>query len=129
MLVKIDKFNKNNTWVNPAHVESIEVYDTEDDCRIYINMANENGTLCSTTYTAYEEAVKAIDDIAEKINAAQGFKDVERDEEKIELMKAAEKIKAYCASRKGCTECPFCDKRRCLINDTPCDWWDVEDEA
>ena len=74
MLVKIDKFNKNNTWVNPAHVESIEVYDTEDDCRIYINMANENGTLCSTTYTAYEEAVKAIDDIAEKINAAQGCK-------------------------------------------------------
>lgn len=74
MLVKIDKFNKNNTWVNPAHVESIEVYDTEDDCRIYINMANENGTLCSTTYTSYEEAVKAIDDIAEKINAAQGFK-------------------------------------------------------
>ncbi len=29
MLVKIDKFNKNNTWVNPAHVESIEVYDAE----------------------------------------------------------------------------------------------------
>lgn len=74
MLVKIDKFNKNNTWVNPAHVESIEVYDTEDDCRIYINMANENGTLCSTTYTTYEEAVKAIDEIAEKINAAQGCK-------------------------------------------------------
>lgn len=74
MLVKIDKFNKNNTWVNPAHVESIEVYDTEDDCRIYINMANENGTLCSTTYTTYEGAVKAIDEIAKKINAAQGFK-------------------------------------------------------
>lgn len=74
MLVKIDKFNKNNTWVNPAHVESIEVYDTEDDCRIYINMANENGTLCSTTYNTYKEAVEAIDELAEKINAAQGFK-------------------------------------------------------
>ena len=58
-----------------------------------------------------------------------GYKDVEDDEEKGELIKAAEKIKVYCASRKGCTECPFCDKRRCLINDTPCDWWDFEDEA
>lgn len=51
-----------------------------------------------------------------------GYKDVEDDEEKGELIKAAEKIKVYCASRKGCTECPFCDKRRCLINDAPCDW-------
>lgn len=58
-----------------------------------------------------------------------GYKDIEDDEEKGELIKAAEKIKVYCASRKGCTECPFCDKRRCLINDTPCDWRDVEDEA
>ncbi len=57
-----------------------------------------------------------------------GYKDAEHDEES-EVTKAAEKIKVYCASRKGCTECPFCDKRRCLINDTPCDWWDVEDEA
>lgn len=126
MLVKIDKFNKNNTWVNPAHVESIEVYDTEDDCRIYINMANENGTLCSTTYTAYEEAVKAIDDIAEKINAAQGFKDVERNEEKIELMKAAEKIKAYCTNREGCIGCPFRDKDGiCLVDNVPSEWENI----
>lgn len=125
MLVKIDKFNKNNTWVNPAHVESIEVYDTEDDCRIYINMANENATLCSTTYTAYEEAVKAIDDIAETINAAQGYKDVEHDEES-ELIKAAEKIKAYCANRKWCIGCPFRGKDgMCLVDSVPSEWENV----
>lgn len=125
MLVKIDNFNKNNTWVNPAYVASIEVYDTEDDCRVYINMSNENGTLCSTTYTAYEEAVKAIDDIAEKINAAQGFKNVEYDEES-KLMKAAEKIKAYCANRDGCIGCPFRGKDgMCLVDSVPSEWENI----
>lgn len=102
MLVKIDKFNKNNTWVNPAHVESIEVYDTEDDCRIYINMGNENGTLCSTTYTAYEEAVKAIDDIAEKINAAQGFKPAAEEKAVMEYTASGTE------SKRGTFRCSHC---------------------
>ena len=55
-----------------------------------------------------------------------GFKDVERDEEKIELMKAAEKIKAYCANREGCIECPFRGKDgMCLVDSVPGEWENV----
>mgnify|MGYP004527944691 CR=1 FL=1 len=55
-----------------------------------------------------------------------GYKDVEDDEEKGELIKAAEKIKVYCASRKGCTECPFCGKDgMCLVDSVPGEWENV----
>lgn len=55
-----------------------------------------------------------------------GFKDVERDEEKIELMKAAEKIKAYCANRKMCIGCPFCGTDgMCLVDSVPGEWENV----
>lgn len=51
------------------------------------------------------------------------YKDVERDEEKIELMKAAEKIKAYCENCKGCIECPFRGKDgMCLVDSVPSEW-------
>lgn len=73
--------------------------------------------------------IKAIKHELERTTTMIYTGNYEDDEEKGELIKAAEKIKVYCASRKGCTECPFCDKRRCSINDTPCDWRDFEDEA
>lgn len=58
-----------------------------------------------------------------------GYKDVEDDEEKGELIKAAEKIKAYCANREGCTECPFCGESGCCLNRSPFRWEDVKNEA
>lgn len=53
-----------------------------------------------------------------------GFKaESERDEEKIELMKAAEKIKVYCANHKGCIGCLFRGKDgMCLIDSVPSQW-------
>lgn len=56
-----------------------------------------------------------------------GYKDVEDD--KGELIKAAEKIKAYCANREGCTECPFCGESGCCLNKSPFRWKDVKNEA
>lgn len=47
MLIKIDGFNKKNTWVNPDRIETVEIYGPEDDCRIYINTSNENNLLTS----------------------------------------------------------------------------------
>lgn len=58
-----------------------------------------------------------------------GFKDVEDDEEKGELIKAAEKIKAYCANRDGCIECTFCGESGCCLNRSPFRWEDVKNEA
>lgn len=58
-----------------------------------------------------------------------GYKDVEDDEEKGELIKAAEKIKAYCANRDGCTECTFCGESGCCLNRSPFRWEDVKNEA
>lgn len=74
MLIKIDGFNKKNTWVNPDRIETVEIYGPEDDCRIYINTSNENNLLTSDDYKTYEEAAKVMDELAEKINAAQGCK-------------------------------------------------------
>ena len=55
-----------------------------------------------------------------------GYKDVERDEEENEVIKAAEKIKASCANRMGCAGCPFHGKYEksgmCLVDDVPCRW-------
>lgn len=52
-----------------------------------------------------------------------GYKDVEDDEEKGELIKAAEKIKAYCANRDRCLGCSFCGKDgMCLVDDVPSAW-------
>lgn len=53
-----------------------------------------------------------------------GYKaESERDEEKIELMKAAEKIKAYCENCKGCIGCPFRGKDgMCLVDSVPSQW-------
>lgn len=54
-----------------------------------------------------------------------GYKDVEYDEES-ELMKAAEKIKAYCANRDGCIGCPFRGKDgMCLVDSVPGEWENV----
>lgn len=54
-----------------------------------------------------------------------GYKDVEDDEES-ELMKAAEKIKAYCANRDGCIGCPFRGKDgMCLVDSVPSEWENV----
>nr|DAK65140.1 MAG TPA: hypothetical protein [Caudoviricetes sp.] len=55
-----------------------------------------------------------------------GFKDVEDDEEKGELIKAAEKIKAYCANREKCIGCPFRGKGgMCLVDSVPGEWENV----
>ena len=56
------------------------------------------------------------------------YKDVEDDEES-ELMKAAEKIKTYCANCKGCIGCPFRGKFGCCLNSSPYRWEDVKNEA
>lgn len=54
-----------------------------------------------------------------------GYKDVEHDEES-ELMKAAEKIKAYCANRDGCIGCHFRGKDgMCLVDSVPGEWENV----
>lgn len=54
-----------------------------------------------------------------------GYKDVEHDEES-ELMKAAEKIKAYCANRDGCIGCHFSGKDgMCLVDSVPGEWENV----
>lgn len=58
-----------------------------------------------------------------------GYKDAEQDEEKSELVKAAEKIKAYCANRDGCTECTFCGESGCCLNRSPFRWENVKNEA
>ena len=72
MLVRIsDKFKE--TWVNPDRIETIEIYSLVSGCQIYINMPNENSTLHSFDYDTYEEAVKDMDELANKINAAQEY--------------------------------------------------------
>lgn len=55
-----------------------------------------------------------------------GYKDVEDDEEKGELIKAAEKIKAYCENRERCIGCPFRGKGgMCLVDSVPSEWENV----
>lgn len=55
-----------------------------------------------------------------------GYKDVEDNEEKGELIKAAEKIKAYCANRERCIGCPFCGTDgMCLVDSVPGEWENV----
>lgn len=58
-----------------------------------------------------------------------GMKDAECAKEKSELVKAAEKIKAYCANRDGCIECTFCGESGCCLNRSPFRWKDVKNEA
>lgn len=54
-----------------------------------------------------------------------GYKDAENDEES-ELMKAAKKIKAFCANREKCIGCPFCGKDgMCLVDSVPGEWENV----
>lgn len=59
-----------------------------------------------------------------------GYKaESECDEEKIELMKAAEKIKVYCVNRMGCIGCPFCGQDgMCLVVSVPSQWENVENK-
>lgn len=53
-----------------------------------------------------------------------GYKD--KDDEKSEVIKAAEKIKAYCANRKRCIGCPFRGKGgMCLVDSVPSEWENV----
>jgi hypothetical protein len=55
-----------------------------------------------------------------------GYKDVEDNEEKGELIKAAEKIKTYCANREGCIGCPFCGTDgMCLVDSVSGEWENV----
>ena len=58
-----------------------------------------------------------------------GYKDESECDEKSEVTKAAEKIKAYCANRDGCTECTFCGESGCCLNRFPFRWEDVKNEA
>lgn len=60
-----------------------------------------------------------------------GYKDVEHDEEKSELVKAVAALKAYCASRERCDEkCLFyCGADGCdLASEYPSKWGNVKDE-
>ncbi len=57
-----------------------------------------------------------------------GYK-AESEPEESKLMKAAEKIKAYCANCKGCIECPFRGKFSCCLNSSPYKWEGVKREA
>lgn len=59
-----------------------------------------------------------------------GFKAESECDEKSEVTKAAEKIKAYCVNRMGCIGCPFCGQDgMCLIDSVPSQWEDVKNEA
>lgn len=58
-----------------------------------------------------------------------GYKAKSERDEKSEVTKAAEKIKAYCANRDGCTECTFCGESGCCLNRSPFRWEDVKNEA
>ena len=58
-----------------------------------------------------------------------GYKAESECDEKSEVTKAAEKIKAYCENRDGCTECTFCGESGCCLNRSPFKWEDVKNEA
>lgn len=121
MLIKIG-----NKWVNANNVTGLDwvcnMVNGEKTYFLYIR--NDGEDCCCGGYNTEEGVIKAMDEAANKINAAQGYKDVERDEEKSELMKAAEKIKAYCENRKGCIGCHFRGKDgMCLVVDNvPSQW-------
>lgn len=54
-----------------------------------------------------------------------GYK-AESEPEESELMKAAKKIKAFCANREECIGCPFCGKDgMCLVDSVPGEWENV----
>lgn len=58
-----------------------------------------------------------------------GYKAESERDEKSEVTKAAEKIKAYCENRDGCTGCTFCGESGCCLNRSPFRWEDVKNEA
>lgn len=58
-----------------------------------------------------------------------GYKAESECDEKSEVTKAAEKIKAYCENRDGCTGCTFCGESGCCLNRSPFRWEDVKNEA
>lgn len=71
MLIKIDSFK--NAWINPDYIESVKIHDIGvDDYHVYINM-NGNSYRIDSCDT-YEEAMRVMDEAAETINAAQGYK-------------------------------------------------------
>ena len=73
MLIKIDAFR--NEWINPDHIESIKIHALGvNDYRVYINMTNNEDSYRADTCDTYKEAVKVMNELAEKINAAQGCK-------------------------------------------------------
>lgn len=52
-----------------------------------------------------------------------GYKAESERDEKSEVTKAAEKIKAYCANRAGCLGCTFRGKDgMCLVDSVPSEW-------
>lgn len=80
MLIKIG-----NEWINPNYIKSVEtwnprVYERES-YYVDVNMADRDNSYRIATCDTYEEAVKTMDEAAEKINAAQGYKLAE--EEKV----------------------------------------------
>lgn len=55
-----------------------------------------------------------------------GYKAESERDEKSEVTKAAEKIKAYCANRDGCIGCHFRGKGgMCLVDSVPSEWENV----
>lgn len=73
MLVKIG-----NEWINPNYIESVETWNPRvygrESYYVDVNMADRDNSYRIATCDTYEEAVKTMDEAAEKINAAQGYK-------------------------------------------------------
>lgn len=59
-----------------------------------------------------------------------GYKDVETDEEKSELAKAVDVIKASCLKRRSCEGCRFfdADKVGCELRNAPFAWKEIKNE-
>lgn len=75
MLIKIG-----DKWVNSNRIESLEVYDLENfgekEYCVGVYVANDDDiNLCRfVVCDVYEEAARVMDELAEEINAAQGYK-------------------------------------------------------
>ena len=60
-----------------------------------------------------------------------GYKDIEHDDEKSEVIKAVKAIQGYCMSNISCMGCCLFDNEKCGcgINNKPCAWKEIKNEA
>lgn len=66
MLIKI----RNDRYVNPEKIDSLVVLERANGYDVFINMSYNGVYPASTGYKTFEEAIQAMDELAEKINNA-----------------------------------------------------------